>query len=97
MLAWFDTRTAVAYAKTIAELVGKVMPLDGNTNKVLAPAKRADKFERILKQISRSDARGFNVYQKAKFGTALKWDLSERGYAKDFADELVRLVLARLG
>jgi hypothetical protein len=38
----------------------------------------------------------FNFYQKAKFANALRWSLKDNGYAPDFIQEIVALILARM-
>lgn len=97
MIKWLDTKMAIAYAGTVAETVVGLMPLEPNAYKPMSVPKRMEKFEKLLKQISSSEQlRKFNFYQRAKFGTVLKWDLRERGYSEDFVDDLVRFALTRL-
>jgi len=38
-------------------------------------------------------ARRLGIYGRAKFGTAFKFELAERGYPEDFVDELTRRLL----
>jgi hypothetical protein len=96
MFAWFDSRSALIYAKVIADNVEMAMPLRTERGKVFATSKRKEKLEKLLDKVSKGRAYRFNIYQKAKFGTALKGNLRERGYSHDAVDEVVRLVLTRL-
>jgi hypothetical protein len=97
MLAWFDATGAIEYAREIVAALEATMPLERASGKRVSRAKQAERIDRLLSRIGRAGrARKFNLYQKARFGNALTWDLVEKGYSRDFIDELVRIALTRL-
>ena len=96
MFIWLNAKSAVEYGKLIVEKVVAATPLEAKPGKAAASSKRTANFEKLLAQISSGESRRFNFYQKAKFGNTLKWGLRERGYPRDFVDEVVHLILTRI-
>ena len=94
---WLDGRTATEFGKKIANEIRQLMPLESGAKVQKNPAKRPQKLARIVERTSRESAQHrFNIYQKAKFANALRWSLKDSGYASDFIEEVVALILARM-
>jgi hypothetical protein len=95
--SWLDGRTASEFGKQIATDIQRLMPVDKGAKVQKDPAKRLQKLARIVERVSGQSAKQhFNFYQKAKFANALKWSLKDSGYAPDFIQEIVALILARM-
>jgi hypothetical protein len=96
--SWLDGGPAKDFGNEIANDIRALMPL-GTDSKAgrKNPAKRLQKLARIVEKTSAESARRrFNFYQKAKFANALRWSLKDSGYAPDFTEEVVALLLARM-
>jgi len=95
--SWLDGRPAAEFGKQIAKDIQQLMPI-GNADHVRKnPAKRPQKLARIVERTSAYSAQHrLNVYQRAKFANALRWSLKDSGYAPEFIDEVVTLILARM-
>jgi len=94
---WLDGRTASELGEQVASDIRVLMPLEKSSKAQKNPAKRLQKLARIVERVSAASAeRSFNVYQKAKFANALRWSLKDSGYAPDFIEEVVALIIARM-
>jgi len=95
--SWLDARTASELGKQVADDIRRVMPVEKGARGQKDPAKRLQKLARIVERVTAQSARHrFNFYQKAKFANALRWSLKDSGYAPDFIQEVVTLILARM-
>ena len=95
--SWLDGRPATKFGNEIANDIRKLVPLESGAKGQKNPGKRLQKMARIVERTSRESAQHrFNFYQKAKFANALKWSLKDSGYAPDFIEEVVALILARM-
>jgi len=95
--SWLDGRAATEYGKQIAADIQRLMPVEKDAKGQKDPAKRLQKLTRIVERVSGESSRQhFNFYQKAKFANALRWSLKENGYAPDFVQEIVALIVARM-
>ena len=95
--SWLDGRTATEYGKQIANDIQRLIPAEKGVKGKKDPAKRLQKLMRVVERVSAESARQrFNFYQKAKFANALRWSLKDGGYAPDFIQEIVALILARM-
>ena len=95
--SWLDGRTATEYGKQIANDIQRLMPVEKGAKGTKDPAKRMQKLMRVVERVSAESARQrFNFYQRAKFANALRWSLKDNGYAPDFIQEIVALILARM-
>ena len=95
--SWLDGRTAKEFGNEIANDIKALIPLERGAKAQKNPAKRLQKLARIVEKTSIESAkRRFNFYQKAKFANALRWSLKDSGYAPDFTEEVVALILARM-
>jgi hypothetical protein len=94
---WLDGRAAKEFGDEIANDIKALIPVDKDAKGQKNLAKRLQKMARIVEKTSaESRKRGFNFYQKAKFANALRWSLKDGGYAPDFTEEVVALMLARM-
>ena len=94
---WLDGRPATEFGNEIANDIRLTLPLEQSAKSPKSPAKRLQKLARIVEKTSSRSAKDrFNFYQKAKFGNALRWSLKDSGYAPDFIQEVVTLILARM-
>ena len=94
---WLDGRTATAFGNEIANDIRLLLPVEHGAKAPKNPAKRLQKLARIVERTSAQSAQHrFNFYQKAKFANALRWSLKDDGYAPDFIEEVVALILARM-
>jgi hypothetical protein len=97
VLDWLDTRTAVAFAHTIAQEIRQSMPPSDELPGKKEAGKRAKKIERIANQAKAfSRDHRLNFYKKAKLANTLKWSLKEGGYSDVFIREIVGLILVNL-
>jgi len=95
--SWLDGRTATEYGKQIANDIQRLVPAEKGAKGKRDPAKRLQKLMRVVERVSAESARQrFNFYQRAKFANALRWSLKDNGYAPDFIQEIVALILARM-
>ncbi|HZQ60670.1 MAG TPA: hypothetical protein VFC24_04925 [Casimicrobiaceae bacterium] len=95
MLSWFDAQPAQAFAaqmaKDVVKLLGKVEGGSKQRDKNLAKLQRLFAAARKF-----SAAQHLNMYKKARLGQTLRTSLLNAGYAKDFAEEVVRITLTHL-
>ena len=95
--SWLDGRSATKLGNEIAADIRHLIPLGREAKVQKNPAKRLQKLARIVERTSALSAQHrFNFYQKAKFANALRWSLKDAGYAPDFIEEVVALILARM-
>lgn len=96
--SWLDGRPAREFGNEIANEIRALMPVKKDSKAgTMNPAKRLQKLAKIVEKTSaESRKRRFNFYQKAKFANALRWSLKDSGYAPDFTEEVVTLILARM-
>lgn len=97
MFDWFNTKDAIAQGKEIARSVCALFARAETGGSARKDGKNQEKFDRLVEG-SALAVRGqrFNLYQKAKFGNTLKWELREAGYPDEFIDEFVMLLLVRI-
>jgi hypothetical protein len=97
VLDWLNTRTAVDFAKSIAQEIRHSMPPSDELPGKKEAGKRAKKIERIATQAKAfSRDHRLNFYKKAKLANTLKWSLKEAGYSDVFIREMVGLILVNL-
>jgi hypothetical protein len=94
MFKWLDAKAAESQAdEAVAEierlLPKEALPPAGEARKKQV-AKLGPTIDRHRRQYATS---GYNVYQKAKFANRVKWRLRDSGYADDFIDSIVRLLI----
>src|SRR5436190_10113251 len=95
--SWLNASTATEYGKQIASDIQRLLPVEKAVKGKKEPAKRLQKLMRVVERVSAESSRQrFNFYQKAKFANALRWSLKDSGYAPDFIQEVVALILARM-
>ncbi len=98
LLRWFDSREAVAFAKTIADEFFTVFPPGSNPELgKLARHKDFKKLERILERMfAFAKEKKLNFYVKSRFLNTLMWELKERGYDKKFVKHFMETITPRL-
>jgi hypothetical protein len=97
MLKWLDARTAVELGNDVGNELRQLLASEKGAKTPKNRAKRMQKLARIVEWTSAQSAQHrFNSYQKAKFGNALRWSLKDNGFAPDFIEEVVTLILARM-
>ena len=93
IFSFFDTRETLAFAKEIADELRQSFP---NTPEDPAPKtlrKESRKFDRIVARTHAFAQKNKpNIYKKAKFLNAVKWQLRESGHDSQFVEEIVRLL-----
>lgn len=97
MFDWFDAKQAIAQGEEIARSVSGLLAHAEASGTARKDGKIREKFDRLVER-SALAVRGqrFNLYQKAKFGNTLKWELREAGYPDEFVDDFVTLLLVRM-
>ncbi len=97
-LRWFDSREAVAFAKTVASDIDALLPPgSGPELEKLSRPKEAKRFERILEQVfTFAVEKKLNFYTKARFLNTLLWELRERGHEEAFVKRFIEAVTPRL-
>lgn len=98
LLHWFDSREAVAFAKTVAEEMNAQFPPGSNpeVGKLTRP-KDIRKLERILEKIFVfSQEKKLNFYIKSQLLNTLMWELKERGYDEIFVKKFMEIITPRL-
>jgi len=98
LLRWFDSREALAFAKTVVEEFNTSFPPGSNPEigKLTRP-KDFKKLERILEQIfTFAKEKRLNFYLKSRFLNALMWELKERGYDETFVKRFMETITPRL-
>ncbi len=97
MFGWFDAKEAVVQGREIARSVSGLLARGETGGATRKGGKLRDKFDRLVERSAHAlRDRRFNLYQKAKFGNTLKWELREAGYPDEFVDEFVTLLLVRI-
>lgn len=98
LLRWFDSREAVAFAKTVVEDIHALFPPGGKPElgKLTRP-KDIKKLERILERIfTFAKEKRLNFYIKSKFLNTLMWELKRCGYNEDLVKKFMEIITPRL-
>ena len=94
MLKWLDAKGAESQAD---EAVGDIERLIPKEELAPAGAARKKQVAKLTTMIDRHrrlySSSSYNLYQKAKFANRVKWRLRDGGYADDFIDSVVRLLI----
>jgi Flp pilus assembly protein TadD len=98
LLAWFDTRDAIAVGATLAD---HFLPTSGSSaaahKKGTAPKDWRQEVPRFRQRISREAASlKLNLFKRAKLLNSFKWRLLEHGFDPKSVDELTQVVLMQL-
>ena len=97
MPRWLDGRTATELGNEIANDIRHLLPIEKGAKKPEESGEAlAEAGANRREDERRSAQHRFNFYQKAKFANALRWSLKDAGYAPDFIEEVVGLILARM-
>lgn len=98
LLRWFDSREAVAFAKTIVDEFSTTFPPGSNPELgKLSRHKDFKKLERLLEQVfTFAKEKRLNFYLKARFLNAMMWELKERGYDETFVKRFMETITPRL-
>jgi len=94
MFKWLDARAAESQADEAVADIGRLVPKEEVAAAGAARKKQVAKLESTIDRHRRLYATsGYNIYQKAKFANRVKWRLRDGGYANDFIDSVVRLLI----
>ncbi len=94
MLKWLDAKGAESQADEAVAEIERLIPKDELAPPGVARKKQVGKLTATIDQHRRLYASsGYNIYQKAKFANRVKWRLRDSGYADDFIDSVVRLLI----
>lgn len=97
MFDWFNAKEAIAQGKEVARSVSGLLAHAETSGTARKDGKIVEKLDRLVERSALAVRdRRFNLYQKAKFGNTLKWELREAGYPDEFIDEFVTLLLVRI-
>jgi hypothetical protein len=97
LINWFDARAAVEFGEQMADEVARIVPLDASKVHGRKAAKQLEKFQHTILHARSLRAKvPLNVYKKARCANTLRWALIDKGYAKTFVEEVVRLVITRM-
>lgn len=98
ILRWFDGREAEQFAKMIAQEIRNVSAPGSVSGEGISPrAKDIKKMEKIFRRIySFSQEHELNIYTKAKFLNALRWELKESRYPISYIDRLLDIITPKL-
>lgn len=99
LFSWFDAREESRFGAALADFVAERLPPAAGLKEVkLTDKKTQEIFQKLFSQVERfKQGRRLNIYKKAKLGNALKWKLTDFGYETEFADNLTKEILLRLG
>ena len=94
MFKWFDAKGAESQADEAVAEIERLVPKDEVAPPGPARKKQVGKLTNTIERHRRLYATsGYNIYQKAKFANRVKWRLRDDGYADDFIDSVVRLLI----
>ena len=93
-LKWFDAAASVAFASEVAREIQVLIPATAGDTKDKRHARQLKNLERLLLRVRTfSKQHRLNIYQKAKFANTLRWSLRDAGYAKDFIESVLAMML----
>lgn len=98
ILSWFDATEAKKFGAALAHFfVEKIPPVSQIGDKAFA--QKSDKvLHQMADQVSRFKlANKLNTYKKAQLGNAFKWTLKDAGIVPEYADDLTKWLMLRLG
>lgn len=98
MFAWFDTKDAISFAKSIVQDINTVFP------PMQPPRPTQKERDRVAKKLDEAFQRAadygrenkLNLFKKAKYLNTLRWGLAELNYPKDFVEDVIKDVLLRM-
>jgi len=91
---WFNAQASVAFATEIAREVQVLIPTTGEALQEKDYPRKLKNLERLLLRVRTfSKQHHLNTYQKAKFANAVRWQLRETGYPKDFVESVLAMML----
>jgi hypothetical protein len=98
LLSWFDSRDAVQFAKTVAQEIRSLSPLESRPwEKGPANVKEMKKMEKLFSRIyTFSREKKLNVYTKARFLNTLRWEMTDYGYPPDHTNHLIGVIATKL-
>ena len=97
-LAWFDAGEAKKFGTSLAQFfLGRIPKVAEKRDKEFA--KKVDYvLEKMAVQIVQFKAQHkLNTYKKAQLGNVFKWTLLDAGIPADYADEMTRWLIQRVG
>jgi hypothetical protein len=88
LFGWFSTEEVDRFAdKVVADLVERFPPAGVELSSRKSAERMLRKLDRTFSNISAFGAeRRPNLYQKARFGNRIKWNLKEAGYGEAFVE-----------
>jgi hypothetical protein len=94
MFNWFDAGAAEAQADEAVAEIERLVSKEDLTGEAKNRQKQIAKLDRTIDRHRRAAAAArYNFYKKAKFANRVKWRLRDAGYADDFIDSVVRLLI----
>jgi hypothetical protein len=97
-LAWFQTKEETQFGDDLGKFFIERLPVGVQLNDKRFQNKATEVLQKMGTQVDQfKKGRSLNVYKKAKLSNQFRWKLKDAGYSNDYAEELVRWLLLRLG
>jgi Flp pilus assembly protein TadD len=98
ILEWFNAREAVEVGSSLANYLVPPLtsPLDARTRGGSSGNIRVDVQKLLQRAIKEAGSLKLNLYKRAKLLGSFKWTLLERGFDREFTEELTRALLLQL-
>ena len=93
ILKWFDAGEIVLFSQEVIRDIKLLFPIAEKKGKAIPKKDFRKKFEKLITTIrSYASKNKLNLYKKAKFLNAIKWELRESGYEDEFIDDVIPLI-----
>lgn len=97
IFSWFDAREATVFGASLAEMLIERTPAEGAIGKRMLTKKHQAMLHQLEQQVTRFRLEHkLNVYKKAQLGNRFKWTLKDRGYDKEYVDQLTNWLMVQM-
>lgn len=98
MFAWFDVAESKRFGKTLATFFLERVPKAADRSDKNFARKVDDVLEKMVGQIVQFKQQNkLNTYKKAHLGNEFKWALLDAGIAADYADDMTKWLMQKIG
>lgn len=97
IIKWLDATEAEKFGKTLAQFIIERIPLPKDKTKQKALSKQLEAVDKLYLQIDQfKTGHKLNIYQKAKLGSAFKFELVNAGYKIEFINKVTKGLMHKI-
>ena len=98
VLSWFDAAEAKKFGASLAQFFLERVPKASKKGDKEFAKKVDQALEKMVVQIVQFKQQNkLNTYKKAQLGNVFKWTLLDAGIATDYADEMTKWLMQKIG